>query len=126
VLATTTAVTFAPAASAAAVQAAPAPAPAAAEPTVSTANPTEQARLAAQATPPEYTSPKAEPDELARAQAEAARTGRRVELAGATTETSVTFALPDGRWQVESGAGPLRVRQGTAWVPVDHHSERDC
>lgn len=61
----------------------------------------------------------APPDELSLAAAQAARTGVRVEVASETTETSVTFVLPDGSRQVEAAAGPIRVRKDGAWVPVD-------
>ncbi len=42
-----------------------------------------------------------------------------MEIAEATTETSVTFANPDGTLTSEISAGPERVKQGDEWVDID-------
>ena len=57
--------------------------------------------------------------ELDVALAEAARTGRPVELASETTETTISYAQPDGTVQVESAAGPVRTKVAGEWVAVD-------
>ena len=44
----------------------------------------------------------------------------RVEVSGAETESSRTFANPDGSLTVESSAGPVRVKQADgSWADVD-------
>ncbi|MEV4583359.1 DNRLRE domain-containing protein [Nonomuraea jabiensis] len=46
--------------------------------------------------------------------------GKPVEVTSQTTESSITYAQPDGRMlRTEITAGPVRTRQGGAWVPVD-------
>jgi RHS repeat-associated protein len=64
-------------------------------------------------------------DPVSVAVAEAARTGRDVVVGAQTTQTSITWAKPDGTVRVESSAGPVRVRQGDgSWAPVDTTLER--
>ncbi|MBN6053037.1 RHS repeat protein [Nonomuraea sp. RK-328] len=58
------------------------------------------------------------PDE-ASARLSARLTGRRVEVADARTETTTTYANPDGTLTVDSFAGPVRFRRDGAWAPVD-------
>jgi hypothetical protein len=58
------------------------------------------------------------PDELS-AMAAALRQGTRVEAASLRSESANTFANPDGTWTLEQSAGPVRVRRGEGWVPVD-------
>lgn len=58
-------------------------------------------------------------DSLSAARAKAAQTGVKVEVEGETTESSITYAMPDGTVQVEAAAGPVRVLQDGAWVDVD-------
>ncbi len=60
------------------------------------------------------------PDEAA-AVATARLTGRRVRIAGMTSETSELWALPDGRVEAEIHAGPVRMRDERTgdWKPVD-------
>ncbi|MPZ84622.1 MAG: hypothetical protein GEV28_31250 [Actinophytocola sp.] len=45
--------------------------------------------------------------------------GSRVEVMGLRSESSSTFANPNGTWTLERSAGPVRVRRGDGWVPVD-------
>ncbi|MCE6995373.1 DNRLRE domain-containing protein [Saccharothrix sp. S26] len=69
--------------------------------------------------PPPDPAPVAEaPDELSASLA-ARRQGTRVEVAGLRTETATTYANPSGTWTVEQSVGPVRVRRGDDWVPVD-------
>nr|WP_285786381.1 DNRLRE domain-containing protein [Microbispora sp. NBRC 16548] len=50
----------------------------------------------------------------------AAKQGKAVEVADETTATSITYAQPDGKsFKTEVTAGPVRVRQGDGWVPID-------
>ncbi|WP_143018658.1 DNRLRE domain-containing protein [Geodermatophilus sp. DSM 45219] len=58
-------------------------------------------------------------DELGAALTEAGATGERVEIASQTTETSISYAQPDGTVQIESAAGPVRTQVGGEWVEVD-------
>ncbi|MFD9949293.1 DNRLRE domain-containing protein [Nonomuraea sp. NPDC059023] len=50
---------------------------------------------------------------------EAARQKGTVEVVDETTETNVTYALPDGSFRREISSGPVRTRQGGTWVPID-------
>ncbi|WP_170991291.1 DNRLRE domain-containing protein [Herbidospora galbida] len=50
---------------------------------------------------------------------EAARSQKPVEVTDETTATSIMYALPDGTFRSEFTAGPIRVRQGEGWVPID-------
>ncbi|MFI9811452.1 RICIN domain-containing protein [Saccharothrix variisporea] len=43
----------------------------------------------------------------------------RVEALSERTENSATFVNPDGKLTTEIHAGPVRVKRGDAWVPVD-------
>ncbi|WP_157250045.1 DNRLRE domain-containing protein [Nonomuraea typhae] len=43
----------------------------------------------------------------------------RVEIEQARTETTSTYANPDGSLTVETFSGPIRYRENGAWVPVD-------
>ncbi|MBG0831621.1 hypothetical protein HS041_28220 [Planomonospora sp. ID67723] len=45
--------------------------------------------------------------------------GSRVLVSGETSESSLTYANPDGTVTVEATSGPVRVRQGEAWAPID-------
>ncbi|MFI6458550.1 LamG-like jellyroll fold domain-containing protein [Streptosporangium amethystogenes] len=46
--------------------------------------------------------------------------GKRVEVADETSATSITYAQPDGEtFKTEIAAGPVRTKQGNAWVPID-------
>ncbi|WP_165781209.1 DNRLRE domain-containing protein [Streptosporangium minutum] len=56
----------------------------------------------------------------ATASQEAVKTGRPAEVTGETSETSITYAQPDGKtFTTEVAAGPVRARQGDRWVPID-------
>ncbi|MGW0198956.1 hypothetical protein ACWDX9_36725, partial [Nonomuraea sp. NPDC003201] len=58
------------------------------------------------------------PDESS-AKLTARLTGKRVEIESARTEASSTYANPDGSLTEEMFAGPVRVRDGAGWKPVD-------
>ena len=45
--------------------------------------------------------------------------GSPVEVLSERTETTSLFANPDGSFTAEVAAGPVRVRDGEGWVPVD-------
>ncbi len=50
----------------------------------------------------------------------AVKQGKRVQVDAATTVSSVMYANPDGKTlTTELTAGPSRVKQGQAWVPID-------
>ncbi|MFK4107997.1 FG-GAP repeat domain-containing protein [Streptomyces sp. NPDC002176] len=53
------------------------------------------------------------------AMAKAARTGEPVEVAAARTETSETYALPNGNLRHTQHSIPVRVKREGAWTPVD-------
>ncbi|MDT9681043.1 DNRLRE domain-containing protein [Streptomyces sp. TRM76323] len=53
------------------------------------------------------------------ASAAAAGQQRRVEVPGARTENTTTWANPDGTVSVETHAGPVRFRKGGKWVDID-------
>lgn len=62
------------------------------------------------------------------ASALAAKTGERVAVDTATTESSQVFANPDGTFTQEMNAAPVRARKGdgTTWAPVDTTLVRDA
>lgn len=45
--------------------------------------------------------------------------GTRVEVSGERTESSTTYANPDGTFTTESFSGPVRTRKNGAWTPID-------
>ena len=51
--------------------------------------------------------------------AEAARTGRRVELDHLRTENTQVFVEPSGLHTMVQHAVPVRARKGTGWAPID-------
>jgi hypothetical protein len=53
------------------------------------------------------------------ARAAAVASGRRVEATALRTERQQVFANPDGSFTLEQSVQPVRVRRGSAWVPVD-------
>jgi hypothetical protein len=63
-------------------------------------------------------------DDVAEALEKAAATGEPVEIASQTTETSISYAQPDGTVTVESTAGPVRTLVDDEWVDVDTSLER--
>ncbi|MFB6837233.1 FG-GAP-like repeat-containing protein [Streptomyces sp. NPDC056361] len=50
---------------------------------------------------------------------QAAATGRPYELQSVRTESSDTWALPDGTWSVKRHGTPVRMLRAGAWVPTD-------
>jgi len=56
---------------------------------------------------------------MAAARTRARASGSRVEVVSARTETSTTWANPDGSLTTELSAGPIRFKRNGAWVPVD-------
>ena len=72
--------------------------------------------------PPSVAPPSAAPAEApteAAAQAAARQGGARVAVASLRSETQEVYANPDGTFTLEQHALPVRVRQGSSWVPVD-------
>ncbi|MCK2030446.1 LamG domain-containing protein [Microbacterium galbinum] len=56
---------------------------------------------------------------LATASSLATASGEPVAVAGLTTPTTQTLAMPDGTMQYEVSTQPVRVERGDEWVPVD-------
>ncbi|MEQ4724744.1 DNRLRE domain-containing protein [Nonomuraea sp. B19D2] len=79
------------------------------DPASAAADPSDPARVAAEPSAPDEAS----------ARLSARLTGRRVEVADARTETTTTYANPDGTLTVDTFAGPVRFRRDGAWAPVD-------
>lgn len=84
-----------------------------------------------QAAPPAAPSKPAAPEQresLLAAQIAARNGGQRVEVVGLRTESSTTYANPDGSSTTETAAGPIRVRDagGKAWKPIDLALEADA
>lgn len=50
---------------------------------------------------------------------EARSQNKPVEVLSARTESSTTFANPDGSYTTQVHGGPIRVRRGNEWAPVD-------
>ncbi|TMR98587.1 DNRLRE domain-containing protein [Nonomuraea basaltis] len=96
------------------------PAPAAAEPPTPAAVPSAAASKPGDdpSAPASLAAEPSAPDE-ASARLSARLTGRRVEVADARTETTTTYANPDGTLTVDSFAGPVRFRRDGEWAPVD-------
>ncbi|WP_427890308.1 RICIN domain-containing protein [Kribbella sp. GL6] len=57
--------------------------------------------------------------EVAAASVTARATGHRVEVASAGTASAQVYVNPDGRRTLVQHAGPVRVRRGAGWTPVD-------
>ncbi|MFJ1753080.1 ricin-type beta-trefoil lectin domain protein [Kitasatospora sp. NPDC088134] len=72
----------------------------------------------ASSAPPAKSSATEAPDEASALMA-ARLNKRRIEVTGARTETSTLWANPDGTLSQEMAAGPIRMRVGEAWVPID-------
>jgi RHS repeat-associated protein len=80
------------------------------------------ATLPAQAKPKPKPSAPACPDERAdqvSALVTARLCNKRVEISGATTETTKVFANPGGTVTAQVAAGPVRFRDGERWVDID-------
>lgn len=86
--------------------------------TPAAAQPTVPAPAAAAEAPPER------PDE-ASARVTARISGQRVEITDLRTETTTTFANPNGSLTTDAASAPIRVRRGQGWVDVDTRLERD-
>lgn len=74
------------------------------------------------APPPAAKSQQTGPDEAAdvpSARITAKLRNRRIEALAERTEASSTWVNPDGTRTTEVNGGPVRVKQGDAWVPVD-------
>jgi RHS repeat-associated protein len=67
----------------------------------------------------EASTPPAVPSAHDLALAEAARTGKRVEIVEERTETATVYANPDGTYTARLAAAPVRARTGDGWAPVD-------
>src|SRR6478735_10206222 len=50
---------------------------------------------------------------------QASATGNRVKVPGMTSQTTETFANPDGSFTDEIAVEPVRVNRAGAWLPVD-------
>src|SRR6266700_2285110 len=50
---------------------------------------------------------------------QARRTGKPVTVSSLTTPTSVTHALPDGRFELTTSAAPVRAWAGAGWHALD-------
>src|SRR5262245_12562297 len=74
-----------------------------------------QAPASAAAAGPTPTVEPRQQDELGQAR----RTGKPVEVAAETTETTRVMANPDGTFTLRSSAMPTRVRKDGAWREVD-------
>lgn len=61
----------------------------------------------------------AEQAALDTARTKAATTGQAVVVDPLTTETSTVSALPSGHLEYDSSVLPVRVKQGSNWVPID-------
>ncbi|MFI7703804.1 DNRLRE domain-containing protein [Nonomuraea sp. NPDC049480] len=96
------------------------PSPAAAEPPAASPSPAATAAKPVDdpSAPASLAAEPSAPDE-ASARLSARLTGRRVEVADARTETTTTYANPDGTLTVDSFAGPVRFRRDGEWAPVD-------
>jgi hypothetical protein len=51
--------------------------------------------------------------------AEARRSGKRVKIVSARTETTASYANPTGTITTEVSSGPVRVKKGKDWAPID-------
>src|SRR5690349_6994621 len=71
------------------------------------------------ASDPTPTTPTMESFDQASALAAASSTGRPVRIEDATSETSESYALPDGQIETTVSAGVVRIRKDGDWVPVD-------
>ncbi|MFJ8644734.1 DNRLRE domain-containing protein [Streptomyces sp. NPDC093546] len=53
------------------------------------------------------------------AQKKARSSGKRVEVTALTDETSTTYALPNGSFELTAHAAPVRAKVDGAWKPID-------
>ncbi|MFD9591276.1 hypothetical protein ACFWA9_00755, partial [Kitasatospora sp. NPDC059973] len=82
---------------------------------------TADSAYAAPATDPKATAtaPVNEAPDAASALLAARLNGHRVEVTGARTATTTLWADPAGTLTQDTATGPVRVKVGDAWVPVD-------
>ncbi|WP_285751025.1 RICIN domain-containing protein [Lentzea sp. NBRC 105346] len=73
----------------------------------------------AETKPQQQLPPSNEAADIPSARATAALHKIRVEALNERTESVSTFVNPDGKITSELSAGPIRVKRGDAWVPVD-------
>ncbi|MFE5297319.1 DNRLRE domain-containing protein [Streptomyces sp. NPDC056632] len=67
------------------------------------------------------------PRDEAVAVAEAVRTGKQVLVDTATTQTALTWALPDGQFKTRITAAPTRAKNAEGhWAPVDNRLKRSA
>ncbi|WP_430791581.1 hypothetical protein [Actinoplanes sp. G11-F43] len=71
-------------------------------------------------------APASEQGDIASAVAAAKKSGQRVKIADATTETSEYYANPDGKITGVISAGQARFRRDGSWVPVDLTLQRQA
>ncbi|MFI7598246.1 hypothetical protein [Actinoplanes sp. NPDC049681] len=81
--------------------------------------PPVEASAADTATPAPAPSCTNEQDVESAATAMAARCGSPVLIAAETSETSQSWALPNGQIRVELSSAPVRARKNNKWVPID-------
>ncbi|MEV4375038.1 hypothetical protein AB0J71_48895 [Nonomuraea sp. NPDC049637] len=89
---------------------------------LSTTNVAEAVTLSSPAQTPSPTAkpqPVAERPDRVSAALTARLQGSRVLVTGETTETTLTYINPDATTTLEASSGPVRVKQGDAWTPID-------
>ncbi|MGW0819709.1 DNRLRE domain-containing protein [Streptomyces sp. NPDC002845] len=69
--------------------------------------------------PAETKSDSSEPLDQDRAQARAVSSGKRVEVTGLRSETSTTYARPDGTFRLVVHGAPVRAKVDGVWKPID-------
>ncbi|MEU7838302.1 MULTISPECIES: DNRLRE domain-containing protein [unclassified Nonomuraea] len=74
---------------------------------------------------PALTAATFKPDDRAVATRTAKAQGRRVEVESEKTESSSLWANPDGTFTLETFPGPVRVKDGDTWRPIDTSLVRD-
>jgi hypothetical protein len=83
------------------------------------------APTSASAAPTPSTMSIVEPIDQAEAMRLAWKTREPVEVLAERTETSQTFANPDGTLRTREHATPVRAKRGTSWVPIDDELKVD-
>ncbi|MGW0703451.1 DNRLRE domain-containing protein [Streptomyces sp. NPDC002867] len=79
----------------------------------------EETPIAAASSGVDTTTGRAEAPDLASARLAAALRGKRVEALSERTETSSTWANPNGTLTTETASGPFRVKEGGEWKQLD-------
>ncbi|MEV7028194.1 hypothetical protein, partial [Kitasatospora sp. NPDC093558] len=80
---------------------------------------TAEASAASTGTTASATAPVNEAPDTASALLAARLNGHRIEVTGARTATTTLWANPEGTLTQDTATGPVRVKVGDAWVPVD-------